>query len=81
MYKIISIYEDWFGLFQIPEGFEEAQEAHEVEGWFQFLDWACENLETTLVWFLDSDCFIREIGEENEEEVEELILNWMFKQF
>lgn len=82
MYKKISVYEDWFALFQLPKGFEEAQEAHEVEGWFEFLDWPCENLETTSIWFLDSECFIKDIWEEQAgEEDEDIQFNWMFKQF
>ena len=80
--KILSVYEEWFAEFLLPEGFEEAQEAHEVEHGFNLLDWPCENLDSIFLWFVDSECFIKNVYEEEaEKEIEELILKWMFKQF
>ena len=68
MKKIISIFEEGFWEFELPEGFEEAQEAHEVEGWFNLLDGPCENVSTNFLWFVDKEYFISDAEEDDEEE-------------
>ena len=55
---------DWFAWFELPEGFEEAQEAHETDWGFNLLDWPCENPETNFIGFLDSEHFL--LSEEEE---------------
>ena len=64
MKKKLSVYEGGFAWFKLPEGFEEAQEAHEVDGGFNLFDWPCENSETNFIGFLDSEHFL--LGEEEE---------------
>ena len=82
MKKIIPIYEEGFWEFELPEGFEEAQEAHEEDWGFNILDGPCENPKTTLIGFVPSECWLRDV-EEEEEEDEELSIqfDWILKQF
>ena len=68
MKKVISIWDEGFALFNLPEGFEEAQEAHEVEDGFNFLDWPCENKDTKFLGFLPRECWIRDIEEDEDDE-------------
>ena len=80
MLKKISVFEEGFGWFQIPEGFETAEEAHPTEGWFNLLDGPVENQSTNFLWFVDKEHFIEE-EEDEEEEKDEVELKGMLKQF
>ena len=68
MKKVISIWDEGFALFNLPEGFEETQEAHEVEDGFNMLDGPVENINTKYIGFLPRECWIRDIEEEEDEE-------------
>ena len=67
MKKKLSIYEGGFAWFELPEGFEEAQEAHEEDCGFNLFDWPCENKDTQFIGFLDSEHFL--LSEEEEKNI------------
>ena len=58
--KILSVYEEWFAEFEIPEEFSEAEQANPTDGWFYLLDWDIDNVNSQFLGFVDSDRFIRE---------------------
>ena len=74
----LSIFEEGFGWFKLPEWFENAQEAHPVEGWFNLLDGPAENQSTSQLGFVDWECLLEE--EEEEEELS-IQFDWILKQF
>jgi len=70
MKKVLSIWEGGFWEFDLPEKFSKAEEAHEVEGGFNFLDGPVENPKTRHIGFLPSEHWLRDISEESEEDEE-----------
>ena len=65
MRKIISIFEQNFWVFELPEGYENAEEAHPTEGWYNLLDGPCENPQTKFIGFVDAKSLISEILDVN----------------
>ena len=74
--KKLSIFEEGFGRFMLPEWFETAEESHPTENWFNLLDGPCENVSTNFLWFVDWECLL----EEEEEELS-IQFDWILKQF